>query len=61
MVALDHPVDCRLYVIDAEFVAVLDGYAVRIVSIIDEKKVWCFRSIIIAEKIQSIKLENSVL
>jgi len=61
VIALDHPRDCRLYVIDAEFVAVLDGYAVRIASIVDEQKVWCFQSIIIAEKIQTIKLENSVL
>jgi hypothetical protein len=50
-----------LYVIDAEFVAVINGYAVRIASIIDKKKGWCFQSIIIAEKIKTIKLEKSVL
>jgi hypothetical protein len=58
---LQRPMNCRLYVIDAEFIAIIDGYAVRIASIIDEKKIWCFQSIIIAEKIKIIKLENSIL
>ena len=61
VIDLPHPEDCRLYVIDSEFVAIIDGYDVRVVSVLDGKKLWCFQSIIIAGKIRTIKLEDSVL
>ena len=33
---------CRKYVINSEFVAILDEYAVRITSLIDDEKEWYF-------------------
>ena len=42
VVELKCPKECRKYVINSEFIAILDEYSVRITSITDDEKEWHF-------------------